>query len=78
MEVPFNDILAFNTWASCQIMELRDCPTEMERLESVLYGIPITARLTRADYVSALERARFQPDVPVSVYHAFKNNQPKW
>lgn len=78
MRVPFNEILKFNTWASTQVVALADCPDEMTRLESVLYGIPVTARLTRADYITAVERARFTPDVPASVYSAFKNNQPQW
>lgn len=78
MLVPFVEIQQFNTWASCQIVELADCPDEMIRLESVLYGIPVTARLTRADYITAVERARFNPDIPASVYAAFKNNQPRW
>lgn len=78
MRVPFNEILQFNTWASTQITALADCPDEMTRLESVLYGIPVTARLTRADYISAVENARFNPNVPASVYGAFKANRPQW
>lgn len=78
MRVPFNEILQFNTWASTLIIALAECPDEMTRLESVLYSIPITARLTRADYIEAVERARFNPDVPNSVYMAFKANQPQW
>jgi hypothetical protein len=72
MRVPFNEIQQFNTWASMQIVRLLDSPDEMVRLESVLYGIPLVARLTRADYVQAVEAARFNPDVPASVYAAFQ------
>lgn len=75
MKVPYIEIERFNTWASMQITALVDCPSEMERLESVLYAIPITERLTRDDYVKAVENARFAPDVPMSVYSAFKQHR---
>lgn len=75
MKVHYTEIKQFNTWASLQITALVDCPSEMEHLESVLYAIPITERLTRVDYVKAVENARFAPDVPASVYAAFKSHK---
>lgn len=75
MKVPYIEIERFNTWASLQITALLDCPSEMERLESVLYAIPITERLTRLDYAIAVDAARFAPDVPMSVYSAFKQHR---
>ena len=75
MVVPYIEIERFNTWASLQITDLLDRPSEMERLESVLYAIPITERLNRADYVKAVESARFAPNVPMSVYSAFKQHR---
>ncbi len=77
MKVPYAEILQFNTWASVQIVALQNSPDEMVRLESVLYGIPVTARLTKDDYVRTVENARFSPDVPASVYAAFKA-RPVW
>ena len=75
MKVPYTEIERFNTWASTQTNILRECPSEMWRLESVLYAIPITARLTRADYLKAIVAARFAPDVPASVYAAFESHK---
>jgi hypothetical protein len=73
MRVPANEIQQFNAWATMQIVQLVNTPDEMTRLESVLYGVPLVARLTRADYVQAVEAARIAPDVPMSVYSAFKS-----
>lgn len=73
MRVPYVEISRFNTWASMQITAIKDCPDEMVRLESVLYGIPIVSRLTKADYVQAVEAARAAPNVPESVYKAFQS-----
>lgn len=76
MVVPGQEIARFNVWASMQITLLLDTPTEMIRLESVLYGISIVKRLTKADYIAAVERARAAPNVPASVYAAFKSHKP--
>lgn len=72
MLVPSVEIEQFNAWVNMQIALLQDCPPEAKRIQSVLYAIPFTVQIYHTDYAKAVEAAKIAPNVPLSVYSAFK------